>query len=277
MNKILVTTDFSVNSKAGLQFAIQLSLQHKYELTFFHSYHLMKPTSWSNTTFSSYEKKEVEKIQKKLNQFVESIYKNMGIVSKKKKCVIKSSIFIDSNIREYAEENGYSFICISTRGAGKIKKHFGTNTSNLITFSEVPVIAVPKHYCSTKITDILYASDLSNLEKEIKQVIDFAKPLKAKVELLHLNSPFEIMKDTKIIETAVKKFSSYDVKLQLVNCNLVRTFISSIETAVTSLKPSMLIMFTKKKETFFQRLFIHSKTVEYSFNPKVPLMVFNKN
>lgn len=277
MKKILVTTDFSAHSKAGLRFAIQLSVQQKYELTFFHSYNLIKPTSWSDASFAAYEKKEVEKIQKKLNQFVESVYKSMGIVSKSKKCVIASSVFTDSNIREYAREMKFNFICISTRGAGKFKKHFGTNTSNLITFSEIPVIAVPDNYRRIKITNILYASDLSNLEKEIKQVVDFAKPLKARVELLHLNSPAKITADTKTIETAVKKFSTYDIKLQLENCSLVETFISNIETAVSSLKPSMLIMFTKKNKTFFQKLFLLSKTVKYSFNPKVPLMVFRRN
>ena len=54
MNKILVTTDFSVNSKAGLKFAIQLASQHNYDLTFLHVYYIMKPTSWSKKTFEDY-------------------------------------------------------------------------------------------------------------------------------------------------------------------------------------------------------------------------------
>ncbi|MDR6782771.1 nucleotide-binding universal stress UspA family protein [Pedobacter africanus] len=36
MKRILVTTDFSANSKAGLRFAIQLAAQNNYQLTFFH-------------------------------------------------------------------------------------------------------------------------------------------------------------------------------------------------------------------------------------------------
>ena len=62
MDKILVTTDFSSNSKAGLRFAIQLASQHKYELTFFHSYYIMKPTSWNDETSAAYEKSEAEKM-----------------------------------------------------------------------------------------------------------------------------------------------------------------------------------------------------------------------
>ena len=77
MEKILVTTDFSTNSKAGMRFAIQLASQHKFELTFFHSCYVMKPTSWSDATFAAYEKKEADKIQKKLNQYVVSVYKSI--------------------------------------------------------------------------------------------------------------------------------------------------------------------------------------------------------
>ena len=277
MKKILVTTDFSVNSKAGLRFAIQLASQQKYELTFLHVYYIMKPSTWNDETFVHYEKKQVEKLERNLNRLVDSVYKSMKISPLNKKCILLSSIYTDKQIRDYAVKNNFSFICIGTRGAGKIKKHFGTNTSNLITFSEIPVIAVPGNYRNTKISTILYASDLSNLEQEIKQVVDFAKPLKAKVELLHLNSPAEIKTDTKIIEAAVEKFSKYDVKLHLENCNLVETFISNIETAVASSKPSMLVMFTKQDKSFLQRVFTSSKTVEYSFNLKVPLMVFKKN
>ena len=82
MDKILVTTDFSPNSKAGLRFAIQLATQHKYELTFFHSYYILKPTSWNDATSAAYEKAEADGIQLKLNQFVESVYKDMGLLQR---------------------------------------------------------------------------------------------------------------------------------------------------------------------------------------------------
>jgi nucleotide-binding universal stress UspA family protein len=276
MEKILVTTDFSSNSKAGLRFAIQLASQNKYELTFFHSYYIMKPTSWSDATIAAYEKGEAKKIQNKLIQFVESVYKSMGIVSKTKKCVIKSSVLTDSNIREYALENKYSFICISTRGAGKLKKIFGTNTSNLITHSTVPVIAVPHNYRPCKITSILFASDLANLENELQKVIAFAKALKAKIELLHFKYPVEIIANEKIMSEVVNKISKYNVKLHLAKINLAENLISNIETAVKQSMPSMMIMFTQQNRSFFEKIFLSSKSAEYSFNAKVPLLVFNK-
>ncbi len=276
MNKILVATDLSSNSKAGLRFAIQLASQHKYELTFFHSYYIMKPTSWNDATFEAYEKIEKDKIQKKLNQFVELVYKNMAVVAKNIKCVIKSSVLPDSSIREYAHENKFTFICICTRGAGTIQKLFGTNTSNLINHSIVPVIAIPHNYRPSKITSILYTSDLVNLEKELKKVVEFAKPLKAKVELLHCNYPTEITNNKKMMDEAVKNLSKHNIKLHLEDTSFAETLITNIEATIRKSKPSMMIMFTQQNRGFFDKIFHSSNSAEYSFKANIPLLVFNK-
>ena len=276
LDKILVTTDFSTYSKAGLRFAIQLATQHKHELTFFHSYFIIKPTSRNDATFEAYEKIEKDKIQKKLTLFVESVYKSMGIAAKNKKCVIKSSVLPDSNIREYAHENKFNFICMSTRGAGTIQKLFGTNTSNLINQSIVPVIAVPHNYRPIKISSILYASDLVNLEKELKKVVEFTEPLKANVELHHFNYPSETTNNKKMMDEVVKTFSKHNINLHLEDINLAETLITNIEATIRKLKPSMMIMFTEQNKGFFDKIFYSSKSADYSFNAKIPLLVFNK-
>lgn len=276
MAKILVPTDFSTNSKAGLRFAIQLATQQEYELTFFHSYYTTNLRSLSKVDFADYEKKEADKFQKKLNQFVESVYRDMDVVSINKKCVINSGVFADSNIREYAQKNKFDFICISTRGSGKLKKIFGTNISSLITHSIVPIIAVPHNYRRSEIESVIYASDLVNIENELKKVIEFTQPLKAKVEILHFNYPTEITTNKNTIDELVKKNSRHNIKLHIENINLADSLISSVEAAIKRLKPSMMIMFTQQNRSFFDKIFHSSIAVNYSFNVKVPLLVFNK-
>tara|TARA_R110002124_G_scaffold116833_2_gene273534 strand:+ start:475 stop:741 length:267 start_codon:yes stop_codon:yes gene_type:complete len=63
--------------------------------------------------------------------------------------------------------------------------------ANLINNSEIPVIAVPYSYKSSKITNMLYASDLTNLSKKLEIVAAFAKPIQAEVQLLHFSSFLE--------------------------------------------------------------------------------------
>ena len=277
MKKILVTTDFSSKSKSGLLFAIQLASQTKFELTFLHVYNILVPTAWHVKKGEEYEKAETKIIQDKLNMFVDKIYKDLGKINTTKNYIIQSSIFPQNKIMEYAEQEKFDFICMSTKGAGNFEHFFGTNTSNTINNSHIPVIAVPHNYKPTAITSILYASDLVNLEKELKNVVDFSKPLKSKIELLHFTTPLETIMDHNVLEVAVKKLLKYDIKMNIKNSDLADTMIANIEMAIKNIKPSMLIMFTEQNRTLFQKIFLSSISADYSFNPKIPLLVFNKS
>ena len=276
MRKILVTTDFSANSKAGLRFAIQLASQDKYELTFFHSYEVMRPTGWSDKVYESYEENESAKVKLKLERFVESVYKSSGIAPGNFKCVIKASIVPDANIMYYAAQNGFSYICISRRGGGKFSKLFGSNTYNLITKSEVPVIAVPENYRRSNIESLLYASDLSDLENEVKNVIDFSKPLGARIELLHFKVPSDLQDDSVLKRTILEKFPEYNVSLHLEKLDLAETLVSNLDKVIKKSKPSMMIMYTEPNRGFFDSIFLPSSSAQYSLQSKIPLLVFKR-
>ena len=277
MKKILVTTDFSDKSKAGLLFAIQLATQNKYKLTFFNVHHIPTPTAWNIVRIEEYEKEQTAIVQAKLTGFVEKIYAGLHVAANNIKCLVKISVFPEAVIREYAEENKFDFICISTRGAGKLERILGTNTGNLINHSAIPVIAVPHKYKATAITSILYASDLANFKKEIIKVVAFAKPLKAAIELLHLTSLLENSDSIEAIETVIKKIAAYHINFNITNRNPNESVITDIEMAIKKKKPSMMIMFTEQNRSWFEKIFLSSKSAQYSFNAKVPLLVFNKS
>jgi nucleotide-binding universal stress UspA family protein len=277
VQKILVTTDFSDKSKAGLRFAIQLASQHPFQLVFYSVCHLSIPSSWSILKTGDYEKAELKKTREKLVLFVGKIYKQMNMVQGPSRCIVKSFPMPQSAIIDYAAKNKFSFISISTRGAGKLERLLGTNTANLINYSSVPVMAIPHAYRASSIKSILYASDLLNLGKELKRVVAFARPLHAKVELLHFTSFFEKVIDNKDIVSAIKKNADYDIKLQVKNREPVESLVADIEAAIKTTKPSMLIMFTEQNRNLFQKIFASSKSASYSFHGKVPLLVFNKS
>lgn len=277
MLKILATTDFSSNSKAGIRFAIQLASQQLCELTFFHSYHIMKPSIWDVKTFTGYEKSESIKIKNKLEKFVAGIYKAMDTKQGKVHFVISSSFVTDSNIMKYASDHQFDFISISRRGDGKLKKFFGTNTTNLIQHSEVPVIAVPHNYKGAKIKSVLYASDLANLKEEMDKTVAFAKPLGASIELLHLNYPSDSSDNMKTIEEVIKKYPKTNISYRLENIDLIFNLITNLEHIIKKTKPSILVMFTDQDLDFFEKLFLSSSTAEYSLRASVPLLVFKKS
>ena len=167
----------------------------------------------------------------------------MSLDGSRAHCVLSSAVAPDGNIVDYAAKNNFDFICISTRGAGTIRKIFGTNTSTVIKKSKVPVISVPHNYKPENIDTILYASDLDSLNPELKTVINFNKSLKAKIELLHFDFPAELHLKEKIMKRS---------------------------------KPSILIMFRHTQKSIFDKIFVPSYSAEFSFISKVPLIVFAK-
>jgi hypothetical protein len=118
---------------------------------------------------------------------------------------------------------------------------------------------------------------LFNYEKEIEKVIAFAEPLKAAVELLHLTSAEEKSADLAVIENAVKKIDSYNVSFTTTPRNPNNSLVSDIEVAVKEITPSIMVMFTEQNRGWFEKIFLSSKSAEYSFNAKVPLLVFHKS
>lgn len=66
MKKILVTTDLSNNSKAGIHFAIQLARKASASLIFYHGVQIDKPTRWADTQFDEYVQSELAHANGKL-------------------------------------------------------------------------------------------------------------------------------------------------------------------------------------------------------------------
>jgi len=278
MKKILVPTDFSANSRAGVRFAIHWAAQQKLDLVFVHVLNILRVSSWSDAYFAKYATQEENLRRTKFEKFIADIYRQMNVKPGKYSIIIIQGISADISILDYCRKNkGIDYICISTRGAGKFKKIFGTNTGNLISKSEVPVLAVPQNYKVADVKSVLYATDLRNYTAEIKKVVDFAQPLKTKIEVVHFSWPDEISFDEKTIEAAFKKQFKYGLKLHFEKNDGSHSLIENLEKQIRTRKPSVVVMFTNQKRTFFQKLFLSSKAEELSFQAKVPLLVFNKN
>ena len=278
MKKILVPTDFSSNSRAGVRFAIHWATQQKLELVFVHVLNILRITSWSDGYFAKYAAEEEKLCRTKFEKFITAVYRQMKVNAGKQSYLIVHGISADITILDYCRKSkNIDYICISTRGAGKFKKIFGTNTGNLITKSDVPVLAIPQNYKVTGVKRVLYATDLRNYPHEIKKVVAFAQPLKTTIEAVHFVWPEELLFNKKIIESALKKQFKYGLKLHLEKNGGSHSLIENMEKQIKTRKPSVVIMFTNQQRTFFEKLFLSSRAEELCFNVKVPLLVFNKS
>lgn len=275
--KVLATTDFSDNSASALEFAIQMAEQNPdVELTFFHSYHILQPSSFSEAQFEAYQKDRKVEIQQQLEVFIANIYARLNVSPKKATYVIKESVVADSNVVNYAEICSFDLVCIGTRGAGRLEKMLGTNTINIINKCEVPVIAVPVDYVYKPIDKLLYASDFFDLDIELKKVVDFARPLNAKVEVLHFSFPSETAERNAQAKEKEGDYPDFPIQFNVVNNNALKPLVSNLENYVELTHPSLLIMFTNPHKSFIEKLLFSGNTEGIVLRTKIPLLVYRK-
>lgn len=276
MLKILVPTDFSSNSKKGLKFAIQWSAQQNAELIFMYVLYVLRLPQWTDKEYRGYAEKEELYWANRLRRFVEAVYKSIDMEPKRFQCVVKQGVSADLTIMEYCRQRGdINYICMATRGAGKLNKLFGTHTGNLITKSTVPVIAIPGSYRKSAVKTILYATDFADFDEEMQTVTEFARSVKAKIVIIHVAFPNEAPGEEAIYKAFGKKQKS-GLELKIVRANIVNSLYKNLEIEINKMKPSLVIMFTHRNKNFMQKILFPSGAENLSFETNVPLLVFPK-
>ncbi|CCH52593.1 hypothetical protein BN8_01605 [Fibrisoma limi BUZ 3] len=261
MKRILVATDISNNSSAAVRFALQLALQWPVAITFLNVHNVTRP---------------VGEIQRQLEQFVEEVRQQLAVTIADYSCVVINAFSVTETIMHYARKHRFDYICIGARGAGTIEKLIGTTTATLINQSTVPVIAVPASYQVAPIQHLLYASDLTNLEAELKQVVDVAQPLGATVDLVHVMGPAKPEFDLDDLQTTVRQISALKISVYIEAAIVEQNLAANLEQIIQRVQPSLLIMFTTQRSGFVRRLLFPSQCAGYTFIGSVPVLVFTK-
>jgi nucleotide-binding universal stress UspA family protein len=246
------------------------------ELVFIFVHQVLRASTWSDVRYDHYISEDKENIMKELTAFVAALYKTMKVTPGKHKCDVYHMFDVVDGVIKYAQDNDCDYICIATQGAGAVRKLFGTNTAALIKRSHIPVVCVPAGYRVKPVSKLLYASDMVDYEQELPQVLAFAKPLKAAVELLHLAFPYDMEADRQVAQKDLKKKFKYDVDIHYEARDLDNSLMTDLEKAVKKAKPSLVAMFTKQDRSLFDRIFLGSAAAEFSFSTNVPLLVYRK-
>jgi nucleotide-binding universal stress UspA family protein len=277
MKKILVITDFSSNSKAGIRFAIQLANQEFFELIFYNVNVPLAIDAWTQIDYNNARDSENSSLKNQLNQLVKRIYKQTKKNIGKIDCVVENNAEIDASIIAYAKKRNVDFICMSTRGGGIADKFMGTNASSLITTSPIPLIVVPHTYRMKPLKSVLYASDMENIGMELKQVEKFASLFDASIGVYNYDYFMEEDDVKSKFRKIADKYNSAKVTFHFKKLYAEVPLLNQLQDDIRKSKPSIIAMFTKQDRSWFERLFLSSKTAELGFDTKTPMLVFRKH
>lgn len=276
MQKILVTTDFSANSKSGIRLAIQFASQSPCELVFYNVFEGVEDNFWNPKKGDNKANSMHDIRLEKLKKFVSDVYKAINKRPGKFTCIVETGIDTINIIQNYAKKNKFDFICISTRGGGILKKILGTTTSSLIQHSSVPVIAVPKLYRMKPIKEIWYSSDLANLKSELLIVQNFAKLFKAKVHVYHYDYMIELDEVLTKLNKIAAKHVTKGTYFHFEKMEIENTISDHLQKDIKKHKPDVVVLFTKQNKSWYERLFLRHNTEEVTFDSKTPLLILRK-
>lgn len=276
MNKILATTDLSTNSKAGLRFAMQLADLLKYELIFYYAIEVLKPISWSSQKYDSYLNLEKESYTPLLEKFIIDLYAKSGLKPVKYTCIVETGESLDKMVINLGVKAKADYICMSTRGAGLIKEIFGSNTSNLIEISNIPIFVIPSNYRIRPITKITYASDLEQFNVELKLVEKLNKSLKTSLDVVHFQNIIDFETNKTKFEQLAAKHKKDNIDFYFKIFELDYSMSDQLQSFTKKNKSSLLVLFTKGHKNWIQKLFNASNTSQLTYDGKLPLLVFHK-
>lgn len=275
--RILVPTDFSAASRAGIRFAIQWSRQQNAHLVFAHVLKIVRLTRWSDNQYDMFAAAERAAASKKLAAFIGDIQRRLPLRPNSWSCVLLEGISTDSALRNYCRQHPeIRLVCMGTKGANTTRRIFGTNTSNFILQTDTPVIAVPATYRRTPISRITYATDLSDSARELKQVVALAGPLHAKVSILHLTEAGDMSVDRETLKKVWEKGSGRDITVEFRKADPSASIAKNLQQTVRSLRPSLLMLFSNRRRTLFQTLLYPSNAERLALSTSVPMLVMGK-
>lgn len=279
---IVVPSDFSKNASSALRYAIQISKKLKRRLIVFHCSHLSAYSlSAANTEAQMSELIQQDELDKreKLVEQVKKAYQQLGInkIPTSTLCLVEFNPMVVENTIEVAQKYNAGLIIMGTHGASGIKKFFfGSNTSIMISKSDIPVLAVPENYKFVPIETISFASDLENLSEELKRLLPFVEALKARLEIVYLDYGLDSSnKKRKNAENVIKNTGYKKIALESQKATIEKTLVDQVKKYLHKNKTDCLVMFTRER-SLWDRLFMGSKTEDMSTALQVPLLTLKK-
>lgn len=274
---ILVPTDFSPASRAGIRFAVQWARQQKAKLILTHVLNVVHLTRWSPQQYDAYAIEQRRTTLDALRRLAADLSRQMHFRRQDISTILIEGLSADTSLLDFCKSRpDIGMVCMGTRGAGRIKKLLGTHTGNLILHSEIPVVAVPAAYRARPITNILYASDLATQGPELRKAVDIARSLKANLTVSHITWPTDTQLDTAFMAKVWSQEYGYPVKMRYEAADSSLSVTGNLRGIIRRRKPSLVLLFTNRDRTAFDRLFYPSQAEGLSFETKVPLLVMGK-
>lgn len=269
--KILFPTDFSPFSKKALEFACPIAKTTKSELIVFYSIHVPGSTiSMMNEMMNILENEAHEDLKAIISE-IEENYDNIELSGT---TGVGDPVLA---IKEYAQKTSCNLIVMGTKGATGLKKALiGSNAAGVIDNLKTPTMLIPEDAQFTGLNNIIYATDLQDIDNELEQIIELTKPWNPEITVLHVipeNLKIEEINEAETGSELVRKHHYKKLRFKLLTGTDPN---AEIEYYIKETgEKDLLVMFAEKR-SLLARIWDKSLSKKMAFHAELPLLVFPK-
>lgn len=273
--KILIPTDFSEPSKLAISYAAKMAQKHHDELILLNAVFIDGPPKASVALkVNVIENAMADRAKQDSIQLIDEIR-----AANKGKLNISYRIIkgypVEDVVENFATHHHIDLIIMGTKGASGLKKVLlGSNTTAAISKSSIPLIVIPGLARFTDLKHIVYATDMTNINAEMKRLVPFAKLFDATVHIIHIaSSKADAKIDTK--ETIDKLVTDTEYLKIAFHVSENDDVLDGLDKYIAHVQADMLAMFTHDLG-FFEKLFGRSVTRQMAFHNSIPMITLKK-
>ena len=272
--QIAMLTDFSLLSEVALQFGARMSQNIDAEYTILNVVRL-DGLPKSNIRMKTIEKSIHEIAQLEGEQLVEKIRKVAKPGTKIHFKALKGHTVGDA-IHRYTVKHKVDLVVLGSQGASSLKKlRLGGTAVSVIEMSKAPVLAVPKFAGVWSFKNVVYASDLTNVERELETIIPFAKQFNSRIRMVHVvpavDKRMELRRQW--VERKIQEAKYPEITFDLlIDDNIPE----AIDKFIREQKVDVLTTFTHEL-SLYDKLFGLSVTRTIAYQGNIPLLAFKRS
>ncbi len=272
--KILIPTDFSKKSHVAVDYAIAFGETIDATIVLFHIIDTYTPAR-ARLGSRRIEEAIKKSAEDKMFRLTESIKKGSSKPIEISSC-IRFGGSTQETLKKFVIDHEVDIIFVGTKGASGIEKVvLGSNAAAIIENSTVPVITVPEKARFNGLHRIVYATDLSDINRELDFILPIAKLFDAWIYAVHIvdSSSESDVETAQMTKTLISTFNYSKIKVERVVSDTVP---SGLMEFAANVDGDLLVMFTHRLG-FIEKIFGQGITRAIAFQTQIPLFSFNKN
>lgn len=279
MKTLLYATDYSKNSVSALQLAFNLSQALGTRLVITHTFNFPTVLGVEGQDDRPILEGNPFKIHRsQLEKFCTEHLGNKWDDPKIQLEPVQNSSVIKGIISK-AEEYHAQLIVVGTKGASGLEEMIlGSTTKKLIEKAPCPVITISRDVLPRNLDTMVYATDFEEEDiHAIQKLSEIAKPLKAKIKIVHISSSQEYAGDLSMEwfkDMLNSKVDYPDIEFELLFSEDV---FETLRIYLGVVNADMVVMLEKEKKGFLKKWFHRDLVKKMEDYGEIILMSFNEH